>query len=228
MNINQIRPISARAAEHLLDGTGGDAEHPRLAATLRAAAGPPRPGELAGRPHALAAFHRAHAQRASAPRRRSAIKSGLVKLLTLKAAAVAAVVLGTGGVALAAHTGALPNPLNHPAPAASAARSHASDRPEASEHPGSDANPSPSLVGLCHAYTAGAGSEHGKALENPAFRALLTAAGGKANVDAYCARLLASAHPGGTPNGQAGKPREQPSAHPTDHPTDKPSTHPSH
>jgi hypothetical protein len=158
------------------------------------------------------------------------IKTALLKLLTVKAAAVAALVVGTGGVALAASTGALPNPLNtHPAPAASADQSHPGGRPTASDHPGSNADPSPSLVGLCHAYTAGAGSEHGKALDSPAFQALLTAAGGKANVDGYCTKLLASAsaHAAENPTEHPdARPSDLPTGHPTEHPTSRPSEHP--
>lgn len=157
------------------------------------------------------------------------LKTALLKLLTVKAATVAALVVGTGGVALAASTGALPNPLNnHPTPAASAGPSHPGGRPEASDHPG-NADPSPSLLGLCHAYTAGAGSDHGKALDSPAFQALLTAAGGKPNVDEFCTKLLAtaSAQPGETPSGHPGaKPSDLPTGHPTEHPTGRPSEHP--
>ena len=163
------------------------------------------------------------------------MKSALLKLLTVKAAAIAAVVVGTGGVALAASTGALPNPLNsHPVPAASPSRAHPGDRPSAPHGPGGPASPSPSLVGLCHAYSAGAGSDHGKALDSPAFKALLTAAGGKAGVDAFCTKLLATTQaseaPGGQPragNHPTGHPTEHPTGRPSEHPTDKPSTHPS-
>jgi hypothetical protein len=156
------------------------------------------------------------------------MRTALLKLLTVKAAVVGAVVVGTGGVALAASTGALPNPLHsHPVPAASADESHPGGRPAASDHPNAD--PSPSLVGLCHAYTAGAGSEHGKALDSPAFQALLTAAGGKANVDGFCTNLLASAaaHPDGAPSDHPdGKTSDLPTGHPTEHPTGRPSEHP--
>jgi hypothetical protein len=233
MSIYRTRRINARVAEDLLDGAGVDARHRRLAAALRAAAAPTRPGELAGRQQALAAFHRALKHPAPSSRRPSMIKSALLKLLTLKAAAVAAVVVGTGGVALAASTGALPNPLSsHPVPAASAA-SHPGARPDASDHPRGDASPSPSLVGLCHAYTAGAGSDHGKALESPAFQALLTAAGGKADVDTFCSKLLASAQPGTVPSGHTDArpsdlPTEHPTGRPSELPTDRPSPHPSH
>lgn len=236
MSIHRTRRISARAAENLLNGASVDARHSRLAAVLRAAAGSTRPGELAGRQQARSEFRRAHLHPAPSPRRQSMIKTAVLKLLTVKAAAVTALVLGTGGVALAASTGALPNPLNsHPAPAASATGSHAGDRPSASAHPGNDASPSPSLVGLCHAYTAGAGSKHGKALDSPAFQALVTAAGGKADVDGFCTKLLASAsahpeltttdHPTGQPTDH---PTGQPTDHPTDHPTSRPSPRPSH
>jgi hypothetical protein len=77
---------------------------------------------------------------------------------------------------------------------------------------GANGSPSPSLVGLCHAVNAGNKDDQGKALENPAFRALVTAAGGKAKVDAFCATLLASAsaapkehpsHPAGAPSANA-------------------------
>jgi hypothetical protein len=155
------------------------------------------------------------------------IKATLLKLLTVKAAVVAAVVVGTGGVALAASTGAIPNPLsNHPAPAASASESHPG-APDASARPG-NADPSPSLVGLCHAYMAGAGSEHGKALESPAFQALLTAAGGKDKVDAFCTGILASAKSDQPTDHSTGQPTDHPTGRPTDYPTGQPSTHPSH
>jgi hypothetical protein len=83
-----------------------------------------------------------------------------------------------------------------------------------------DANgsPSPSLVGLCHAVNAGNKDDHGKALENPAFAALITAAGGKDKVDLFCATLLTSA---------SAAPKEHPShpaGNPGDHGTGKPST----
>lgn len=217
----RTRRISARAAESLLSGAHADPQHPRLAATLRAAAGPTRPGELAGRQAAVAAFHRA-VQHPASPRKRSLFGTATVRL-TVKAATVAAVVLGTGGVALAATTGAIPSPLktHHPVPSATSA-SHPGARPEASGGPG-NANPSPSLVGLCHAYTAGAGSDHGKALENPAFQALITAAGGTDAVDAFCTRLLADATSSQGPDAKS-------TAHPSHpaHPSDKPTAHSSH
>ncbi|MEU0536970.1 hypothetical protein [Amycolatopsis tolypomycina] len=86
-------------------------------------------------------------------------------------------------------------------------------------------------MGLCHAYSAGDKTEHGKALESPAFTALITAAGDKAKVDGYCDVLLKAeatkpAHPTGAPadpgNSDNGKDHPTPA-----HPTGAPSTHPS-
>src|SRR6266498_1956260 len=57
---------------------------------------------------------------------------------------------------------------------------------------GTSAMPSSALVGLCRAYTAGAGSDHGAARKSPAFTALASAAGGADQVDGFCKALLAS------------------------------------
>lgn len=228
MSIHRAVRVSARTAEDLINGVDVDARYAGLAAVLRAAAGPTRPGELAGRQRAMAAFCRARPHHAPFPRRRP-VRTALLKLLSVKAAVVGALVVGAGGVALAAGAGALPNPLRgHPVPAASADATHPGRRPAASDHPG-NADPSASLVGLCHAYTAGAGSDHGKELDSPAFQALLTAAGGKTNVDEFCAKLLATAatHPDGQPSGHPGVTRGgQPTGHPTEHSTGPPIEHP--
>lgn len=225
----RMRRISARAAENLLSGATVDSPHPRVAAVLRAAVGPARPAELAGRQQAVAAFHNALLHPAESVQRPSMIRAAALKLFTVKAAAVAAVVLGTGGVALAAGTGAIPTPLNnhHPVPSASDTTSQPGGRPDASSHPG-NADPSPSLVGLCRAYAAGAGADHGNALESPAFQALINAAGGKDGVDAFCIKVLASAGPSQNPDAH---PSDRPShpdhpSHPA-RPTDKPSVRPS-
>src|SRR5436305_846085 len=104
-----------------------------------------------------------------------------------------------GGVATAAATGALPLPAGGSAPATSAsslpAATGSSDAPASTRGQGktraeNEPSPSPSLTGLCHAYTAGNKAEHGKALESPAFTALVTAAGGMTKVDDYCITLL--------------------------------------
>jgi hypothetical protein len=132
------------------------------------------------------------------------------------AAAVAA-----GGVVLAAETGGWPNaPVYLVAPPAAAAATHQPSRhpepsdssepadPTSSEAPPSspaepsesgsesgtsEATPTPSLTGLCKAYQAGATSNPGKALENPAFSVLVSTAGGVDSVATYCTTLVGPA-----------------------------------
>ncbi len=144
----------------------------------------------------------------------------LAKLLTLKVGAAAVAVTATGGVAVAAATGTLPNPLTEPSAKPSA---HATGKPsDVADHGKGPADakgtPSPNLVGLCHAFRAGVGDNPGKAVENPAFRVLITTAGDKEKVAAYCDTLLAN---------EQGKPSQ--AARPTatrSHPTGKPSARP--
>jgi hypothetical protein len=144
------------------------------------------------------------------------------RLLVAKAV-IAAVGVSGGGVALAAATGHMPaNLTGKPAAAGSAAAATAMPAAsgQSTNHPAG--TPSPSLRGLCQAYTAHAGRNTGKSLESPAFSALITAAGGKDSVTAYCVSLLAT-HPG---NASASHPSGKPSSHPapanTRHPTGKP------
>lgn len=116
------------------------------------------------------------------------ITTALAKLLTLKVAAAALTAAAAGGVALAA-TGHMPGTSNDTAPNARSTPRHHSGAAQ-DRHPGATATPASSVAGLCHAYRAGAGANPGKALENPAFTHLITVAGGKDKVAAYCAGLL--------------------------------------
>jgi len=152
------------------------------------------------------------------------IKIALAKLLTVKAAAVAAIALG-GGVALAATTGVLPNPLN-----TNSGKPSATHSGQPSHSPGAKGSPSPNLEGLCKAYAAKPTGERGKALESPAFQALITAAGGVDKVTDYCTTLLPSAKPSkpaGRPSGSPAGAPVSPEAQSTDHPAG-PSATPSH
>jgi hypothetical protein len=243
------RNLDRHAAEQMLNGVpvaGGDPLTDLLAAT----AAPARDGELAGEHAAVAAFRAARLDTALQPRRPSMLTTLLAKLLAAKITAAAVVLaVAAGGIATAAATGYLPtrlggNPATAPAhsvtstTSATPSSARASDDHDATPSPGSPP-PSPSLTGLCNAYTAGAGSEHGKALDSPAFRALVTAAGGKDEVDAYCANLHAGQQgeagvtttpPADTDVDHGGKGRGTngpPSGHPS-HPTGSPTTHPSH
>jgi len=57
------------------------------------------------------------------------------------------------------------------------------------------------MVGLCKAYAAQVSESPGKALESPAFTALVTEAGGADKVDGFCEKTAAAAeHPGGAPS----------------------------
>ena len=140
----------------------------------------------------------------------------LTSLLSAKLAAaiaVAAVTLG-GGAAAAAYAGALPasmQKLAHDTIGAPAARPVPSGSPVGPDATGHAA------FGLCTAFAhlKAHGSARQKAV---AFRKLATAAGGAANVAAYCARV---ARPGPAPSG---KPTSRPK--PATHRTGKPTRHP--
>jgi hypothetical protein len=245
MSTSRRRRLNRTAAEQLLRSRPASllADGDALASLLVAAAAPARDRELAGEAEAVTAFREAHLSPVTQPRR--PLMSATTKLLAIKAALAVMGVTG-GGVALAAATGHLPSQLGGTPAAAGSAQASASATatPSPSRSPESNpaASPSPSLRGLCQAFTAGAGSNPGKALGNPAFTALITAAGGKDKVAAFCTGLLAAkpghtptAHPTGKPSSlptqaptahPTGKPTTIPTAHPTAHPTGKPTSHP--
>ena len=195
-------------AERLLTGRMAPADAPpgyaRAAAMLAAVSAPPDAEELGGEATIVAVFAAAARSRPVDVRlltpRRSRV---LTKLLTLKAAAALLGVLATGGVAAAA-TGNLPDPAQQaahallggagvPAPAEATAttRAHAV---------GPDAA-GPAAQGLCRAWSAGQGGQHGSKLDAPAFTALAKAAGGSDQIGAYCAQVTAST-PGASGQGQ--------------------------
>ena len=203
---------------------------PDAAAGLRAAAEiiaaltwPPMNSELAGEASALSVFRGAAGRPAKPTRSRPRRHPLLTSLLSAKlaaAVAVAAVTLGGGAIA-AAYTGALPasmQRLAHNTIGAPPAPHSASPAPS-----GSPVGPDPAghaAYGLCTAYAHL--KAHGSAKQKAvAFRNLAAAAGGAANVTAYCAGI---AHPGTTP---AGQPSTLPSQVPSSHPTGQPSTLPS-
>ncbi|SCG51592.1 hypothetical protein GA0070614_2025 [Micromonospora coxensis] len=151
------------------------------------------------------------------------LETALAKLLTLKAGATVLAVTATGGVAVAAANGALPHPLTEAGAKPSAHATGApADKGTTTGSTGAKGTPSPSLVGLCRAYVAKAADNPGKALENPAFTVLVTTAGDREKVAAYCDSLLAAekGKPSGrpstrssvTPSRPAGKPDVRPGA----------------
>src|SRR5258706_218214 len=191
----------ARASDALLSGDprpGGAAAGLRRAAEVIAALrDAPAAGELAAWPGALAVFRSQIAgpgQPARSRRGRHAWPRSRVSARLAAAAAAAAVTLG--GAAAAAYAGVLPasvQQLAHDALGAPPARPPA--------HPAHPATPARATAagharyGLCTAYAhlKAHGSARQKAV---AFRNLATAAGGAANVTAYCAAV---AHPRQTP-----------------------------
>ena len=82
--------------------------------------------------------------------------------------------------------------LLHGPDGTTAANSSASDKP--GEHAvGPDASGA-ARQGLCRAWFAGQGEEHGKRMDSTAFQALAAAAGGADRVPAYCQSDASAAH----------------------------------
>jgi hypothetical protein len=180
-----------------------------VAALLAAAAGPGLPGELAGEEAALAAFRAARATPAPAvphrPRGRR-LTTGAVAWIGAVAATA------TAGAAFAAVArDRAPDPVA-PAPVRSSASplpvAPPSHEPGRSTAPGalSPGTPSPltgtpsaaptgQLHGLCRAWRAKKPEQRETALRTPAFQELVTAAGGPAEVEPYCQRLVPEGKP---------------------------------
>jgi hypothetical protein len=227
MSTRENRRIDRRTVELMLDGHPFDAadRHPPLTGLLVAAAAPGRPTELVSEQECVAGFRAVFLAPVPQTRRLSMIKTAVLKLLTVKLVIAACATTAAGGVALAASTGNLPNPLDKHGSAGSSRLGTAPDSEKSkSSHGGGrdddgkdnngngkDGNngngkpgngpdashaPSPSLVGLCHAYGSGNKADHGKALDNPAFTVLITTAGGRDKVDALCTALLADPNAG--------------------------------
>jgi hypothetical protein len=154
-----------------------------LARLLAAATGPATPKELAGEQLVLAQF--AAVVRSHPPTlvpRRAIV---LTKLASVKAAAaVLAALLSIGGVAAAA-TGLLPGQAEQAADqaAATTGAGAAGHNVGAAAVVGLDGA---AKQGLCRAWQAGQGTDHGRRAESPAFRALAVAAGGADSVADYC------------------------------------------
>jgi hypothetical protein len=111
----------------------------------------------------------------------------------------------TGGVAVAASTGTLPIATGrdegpNPTAVSAASQPHGADGTSAAPTPrgpadtapnspngqGPDAT-GPAKFGLCNAFASGQGTTNGDKADSVAFQALATAAGGAANVTAFCA-----------------------------------------
>jgi hypothetical protein len=196
----------------------------------------PASSEMAAEASALAVYSRTVRRPAEPIRpRRTGRPSRTPRLRARLAAAAAVAAAGAvtlGGAAAAAYAGALPasvQKLAHDFIGAPAVHQHAPATPVEPQATAKDG------YGLCNAYARL--KEHGDARQKTAaFHDLATAAGGAANVTAYCATV---AHPGATTSGESasdphgksaghphGKPATHPTGKPTNHPTGKPTMHP--
>lgn len=194
MSIQRPPRVDRDTAEQLLAGPGP------VASVLRVAAAPAHADELAGEEAAVAAFRAAEVDTPAA--RPSALRTVLARVVTVKAGIVLAAAASTG-IVLAATGGVLtpwsttpdsPPPVTTTSrPATTTAPPVTTTPPPAPNTPDTGvtgggrprATPDPSIVGLCRAYAA-----HGRGkLDNPAFRALVEAAGGRKAVPGFCAEV---------------------------------------
>jgi hypothetical protein len=214
--------------ERLLDGRLDPGTVPPgyvgLARLLAAATAPAAPDELTGEQVAMATF--AGAMRSHSPilsPRRTAVAR---KVFSLKAAAAALVaVLSIGGIAAAA-TGLLPDQASPVADKAAAttaadaaghglgkaavantggtAQAGSTDGQGRESAVGPDASAA-ARAGLCRAWQAGQGGDHGRRMDAVAFQALVDAAGGAHKVAGYCGDVTAGSS-GAHGQGQASPP----------------------
>ncbi len=193
----------------------------RAAEVIAALNDAPVTSELAALPGAMAVFRSEigrPGQPARSRRRRHARLGSRVSAKLAAAATAAAVTLG--GAVAAAYAGVLPASVQELAHhTLGAPPAHPPAHPA---HPVTPAGPRPAGhagYGLCTAYAHL--KAHGSASQKAvAFRNLATAAGGAANVTAYCAAV---AHPGETPPGHpTGKPGRHRTGKPARHPAGQP------
>jgi hypothetical protein len=217
--------VLERLLERRLDPGSTPPHYRRLARVLAAMTAPAAPQELAGEQQAMATF--AAEMQPHPPThipRRTAVPS---KVFTMKAAAAALVaVLSLGGVAAAA-SGLLPDqasPVADQVPAttgaaaaahglgkAAAANLHESAQARSADSQGRGSATGPDATaaaraGLCRAWQASQGGEHGRRMDAVAFQALVAAAGGADKVAAYCQDAAAGSSAGAHGQGQASPP----------------------
>jgi hypothetical protein len=181
-----------------------------LARLLAAATAPAAPEELAGERLAMDTF--AAVMRSTPPTlvsRRTAVPR---RAFTMKAAAAALVaVLSVGGIAAAA-TGLLPGQASSVADQATAT----TDADAAAQALGAAASvelDEAAQVGMCRAWQAGQGTDHGRRTDASAFQALAAAAGGTGSIAGYCEDITAGTSTNGQGRGSAVGPDATGAAH---------------
>jgi hypothetical protein len=150
----------------------------------------------------------------------------LATLLSAKLAAAAATAAVTfAGATAAAYAGVLPAPVqNFAHDTIGTPPAHpAAPQPHPATPTGPRAAGGHAAFGLCTAYSSM--KVHGHAMQKAvAFRNLAAAAGGAANITAYCARVT---HPRMTPTSHpGGKPASHPGGKPASHSGGKRASHP--
>jgi hypothetical protein len=215
--------------ERLLDGRLDPASAPPgyggVAGLLAAVTAPAAPEELAGGQAVMAEYAVVMRSPSSAlVPRRTGVPS---KVFTMKAAAAALVaVLSIGGVAAAA-SGLLPDqasPVADQAPATTDAGAAAHGLGKAAANLDGSANAGSTAgeagesavgpdaagaarAGLCRAWQAGQGADHGSRMDAVAFQALVEAAGGIDKVATYCKDVA----PGASTSAHGQRPASPPS-----------------
>ena len=222
-NQGDVPLISDASLAALLTGAelppGAAPELRPLAETLAELTGRPVGDELVGEADTLT-FFREHFGTGGPGQLVSWKRPRPRRHLPLRAAA-ATTILGVGGLATAAYAGALPAGLQRlahdtiDAPAAGA-------QPAAGPSPAIPATSGQPGYGLCTAW-AHAKAHGARTQQAVAFRELAAAAGGPADVTAYCSGMAPpSSHPAPTPSHRSGKP----TVLPTPHGSGKPAGHP--
>jgi hypothetical protein len=248
-----IPPLGDPALDALLTGNVLPEDAPEelrpVAEAMAALNAAPHSSELAAEARAMAMFRAAAAQPAEPVPSHRRKRRPLPSLRSVRlAGAIAAGAVLLGGAALGAYAGVLPIPVQRSAHATggpSSAQHGAPPAPAVPQATGTAHLPKPKAGrvnakgarGLCHAYAHQ--KAHGKQ-KSAVFRKLAAAAGGAANIPAFCASLSrpgasAPAQPSpqpttqpGTPAGPPSSPPGQPGAHPTGRPSSHPTGPPSH
>jgi hypothetical protein len=206
-----VRPrrIGRREAQRLLTGEPVGRDRRAVAELLSAAAGPPRRPELRDEAAAVASFMRASRGHAR-PSRRSMRPVNIPRWtsgLAIKVATAAAAVTLTG-TAFAAENGALPQSAQqvfHDLFAGAGVPAPPSASPRAADHgpvptkPAATASPPPAtdpsgdqrkVLDLCRQYQAWRQGNSDEPLDQDDLQRLAVLAGGAANMDQYCAKVV--------------------------------------
>jgi hypothetical protein len=215
-----------RLLEGRLDAASAPPGYGGLVRLLAAATAPATPEELADEQRTMAGFAAEMQSRPPTlvPRRTAVAR----KVLTIKAAAAALVAaLSLGGVAAAAG-GLLPDqasPVAEQAPATTGADAagHGLGKAAGAANLGGTANAGPTdgrgrasavgpdatgaaRAGLCRAWQAGQGGDHGRRMDAVAFQALAEAASGADHIAAYCQDVAPGANTDAHGQSQASPP----------------------